>query len=271
MQLYRHKWCWMLRSPKFGSYPGKHQKLHKFILVDCKLKLREIAEESECSVFTILHEHLSMINLCSKWVSCLLTVDQKQLRVNNSEHFLQLFQHNKNEFLRKYVTKNETWIHHFSPKSNWLSAEWAVAGESHLKRPKMQTSAGKVLASIFWDAQGILFIDYHEKGKTTKSEYYIVLLVCLKEEITKKTAINEEEKVLFHKDNAPCHKSIATMAKLHKLHFKLLPHPPYSSYLETSKECSRERDLAPMKKWYQKLRCILRPKTNHSTKKVLND
>ena len=27
--------------------------------------------------------------------------------------------------------------------------------------------------------------------------------------------------------NAPCHKSIATMAKLHELHFELLLHPPY--------------------------------------------
>ena len=34
--------------------------------------------------------------------------------------------------------------------------------------------------------------------------------------------------MLFHQENAVCHKSIATMAKLHKLHFELLLHPPYS-------------------------------------------
>jgi hypothetical protein len=28
------------------------------------------------------------------------------------------------------------------------------------------SSAGKVMASVFWDAEGILFIDYLEKGKT---------------------------------------------------------------------------------------------------------
>jgi len=26
-------------------------------------------------------------------------------------------------------------------------------------------SAGKIMASVFWDAEGILFIDYLEKGK----------------------------------------------------------------------------------------------------------
>ena len=43
-----------------------------------------------------------------------------------------------------------------------------------------------------------------------------------------KTATNEEEKVLFHQDHALYHKSIATMAKLHELHFKLHLHLPSS-------------------------------------------
>ena len=43
---------------------------------------------------------------------------------------------------------------------------------------------------VFWDAQGILFIDYFEKGRTINSKYYIALLVHLKEEITKKRPQN---------------------------------------------------------------------------------
>ena len=120
---------------------------------------------------------------------------------------------------------DETWINHFTPESNRQSAEWIATGESHRKQPKTQTSAGKVLTSVFWDAQCILFIDYLEEGRTINSKYYIALLVRLKEEITKKTATNEEEKVLFHEVNALCHKSIRTMAKLHKLDVKLLLHP----------------------------------------------
>ena len=62
----------------------------------------------------------------------------------------------------------------------------SAAGESHPKQPMMQTSAGKVLASVFWNALGILFIDYLEKRRIINSEYYITLLVHLKEEIAKK-------------------------------------------------------------------------------------
>ena len=60
------------------------------------------------------------------------------------------------------------------------------------------------------------------------------LLMRLKEEITKKRPQMKNKKVLFHQDNTLCHKSIATMTKLHKLHFELVPHPPYSLDLASS-------------------------------------
>ena len=84
------------------------------------------------------------------------------------------------------MTIDKTGIHHFTPESNLQSAEWTAAGESRSKQLKTQTSAGKVLVSVFWDAQGISFIDYFEKGITINSKYYIALLVHLKEEIAKK-------------------------------------------------------------------------------------
>ena len=203
--------------------PENTKKFHKLVLADHKLKLIEIAEElkiSEGNVFTILDEHLSMRKLCSKWVLCWLTVNQKH-RVDDSEHCLQLFQRN-NEFLHKCVTMDKTWIHHCTLESNWLSAEWTAAGESRPKWP----SAGKVLASVFWDAQGILFINYHEKGSTINKRILYSIIGVFKGRNCQKMATNEEEKVLFHQDNAPCHKSITTMAKLDELHFELLPHPP---------------------------------------------
>ena len=48
--------------------PENIKKLHKMVLADRKLKLREITDILkilEGSVFTTLHEHLSMRKLCS--------------------------------------------------------------------------------------------------------------------------------------------------------------------------------------------------------------
>ena len=149
---------------------------------------------------------------------------------------------------------DETWIHHFTPESNQQSAEWTAAGESCPKQPKTQISAGKVLASIFWDALGILFIDYLEKRKTINGKYYIALLAHLKDEIAKKWPQMKKEKVLFHQDNTLCHlqqlqnyvNSTLNCFCTHPI-FQIWS-PVTTDCLQTSKECSRERDLAPMKK-----------------------
>ena len=39
----------------------------------------------------------------------------------------------------------------------------------------------KIIASIFWDQDGILLIDYLSKGQTINAEYYLSLLVQLKD------------------------------------------------------------------------------------------
>ena len=59
-------------------------------------------------------------------------------------------------------------------------------------------SAGEDLASVFWDGHSILFIDYLEKGKTINSEYYMALLVRLKEGIAEKRPHMKKKTVLFH-------------------------------------------------------------------------
>jgi len=74
---------------------------------------------------------------------------------------------------------DETWIHHYTPESKQQSKQWTEAGCSAPKKTRSVPSAGKVMASVFWDAEGILFIDYLEKGKTITGEYYSNLLIRL--------------------------------------------------------------------------------------------
>ena len=108
---------------------------------------------------------------------------------------------------------DETWIHHYTLETKGSSAEWTADGESRAKRPNTQQWPGKVIASVFWDAHGILFIDYLEKGKTINSDYYMVLLDRLSAEIKKNRPHMQKKKVLFHQDNTTCHKPMKTMVK----------------------------------------------------------
>ena len=50
------------------------------------------------------------------------------------------------------------------------------------------------MASVFWNAHGILFTAYLKKGKIINSDYYMALLDRLSAEIKKKTASDAKEK-----------------------------------------------------------------------------
>ena len=101
--------------------------------------MREIAytlKISEGIAFTILRESLGMRKLFSKRVPRLLAPDLKRQHIEDSEQCLQLLKRGKRNFLHRYVTMDDTWIHHYTPKTNRSSAEWTEAGESRPKRPQ---------------------------------------------------------------------------------------------------------------------------------------
>ena len=213
-------------------------KIHDIVLNDPKVKVREIAEIVSISterVVNILHTHLYMRKLCARWVPRLLTIDQKRIRVTIWDQNLAHFNCNPKEFLRQFVTMAETWIHHYTPELRVVSKQWIKPGESAPKRPKTQQSAGKVMASVFWDANGIIFIDYLEKGRTITGAYYAALLDRLVDEIRKKRSHLKKKKILFHNDdNAPSYKSNIAQAKEYGLSFESVPHPAYSPDLASS-------------------------------------
>jgi hypothetical protein len=52
-----------------------------------------------------------------------------------------------------------------SPESKQQSKQWTEASCSMPNKTRSVPSAGKVIALVFWDAEGILFIDYLKKVK----------------------------------------------------------------------------------------------------------
>lgn len=93
------------------------------------------------------------------------------------------------------------------------------------KKVKTVPSAGKVMATVFWDSQGIIYIDCLERKKTIIGLYYTELLDRFDAELKKKRPHLVKKKALLHHDNAPAHTSSVAKAKLR---YELLPHPPCS-------------------------------------------
>ena len=89
----------------------------------------------------------------------------------------------------------------------------------------------EILASIFWDQDGIFLTNYLPKGQTINAEYYSSLLEQLKDILKEKRHGKFTKVVLFLHDNTPAHQALATQQKLG---LKCLDHPPYSSDLVPS-------------------------------------
>jgi histone-lysine N-methyltransferase SETMAR len=118
-------------------------------------------------------------------------------------------------------------------ESKQQSKQWTEAGCSAPKKTRSVPSAGNIMESVFGDAEGILFIDYLEKGKRITGKYYSNLLTRLDEKIREKRLGLQKKKIIFHQDSAPALKSVLAVGKLRDMHYELLEHPPYSPDLSS--------------------------------------
>ena len=83
--------------------------------------------------------------------------------------------------MRLVVTEDETWVNHFDLEAKKQCNGSTLAYPVKFKRV---SSAGKVMAFIFWDSQGII-MDYLEEGCRINGVYYAEELRQLHQEIMK--------------------------------------------------------------------------------------
>ncbi|XP_017486515.1 PREDICTED: histone-lysine N-methyltransferase SETMAR-like, partial [Rhagoletis zephyria] len=213
--------------PNEVTTPEMIEKIRDMVMSDRRLKVREIGESVGISierVNNILQNHLDMRKLSARWVPRLLTTHHKQTRVSISNDCLSMLNANPQEFWRRFVTVDETWIHHSTPETKEQSKQWTRRGEPAPKKAKAILSANKVMATVFWDARGVIHIDYLQKGKTINGKILGDFDKALKE----KRPHLLKKKVLFHQDNARVHTCVVAMSKFNELGYQMLPHPPYS-------------------------------------------
>ena len=89
------------------------------------------------------------------------------------------------------------------------------------------------MATVFWDARGIIHVDYFPSKETFNGDCYVALLDRFNNILKKKRPHLAKKKVLFHQDNARIYTCLAPMAKFNEFRYELLSYPAYL------------RDLAP--------------------------
>jgi histone-lysine N-methyltransferase SETMAR len=98
----------------------------------------------------------------------MLSDEMKAERVRISRELLEHFEKEGEDFLKKIIIGDETWVHHYDPENKRQSME-----SPQLKKFKTQASAGKVMLTVFWNSERVVLADFLEKGTTVNSQCYI--------------------------------------------------------------------------------------------------
>ena len=130
---------------------------------------------SHGSVSTILHDRLGMHKLSARWVPKSLSDEQMATTASVCRALLKHFR-SKDDFLLLLMTVDETWVHYYEPEHKAQSRQWVGPGSPRPKKFKTQSSAGKVMATVFWNAKGIIMLNFLPKRSTITGVYYANLL-----------------------------------------------------------------------------------------------
>ncbi|XP_048241256.1 histone-lysine N-methyltransferase SETMAR-like [Haliotis rufescens] len=213
-------------------------KVQNIITTDRRIKVDEIASEcgiSHGSVCNIIHERLHMSKVSARWVPRNLNAQDRHQRVVSSRELLDIYRADPENFHARLVTGDETWIHHWDPETKKDSKQWKNKTSPPPKKFKTQPSAGKIMATVFWDSKGVLMIDYKPPKKTKiTGAYWADLMKKLRNAIKEKRRGMLTAGVLLLHDNAPAHKRRVAQAAIRECKFEQLNQPPYSPDLEPS-------------------------------------
>lgn len=87
--------------------------------------------------------------------------------------------------------------------NKYIPRQWRRRSSFPPKKTKGFSSAGKTMATIFYDPEGILLISYLAKSHTINWTYCIVFMNKVKLAITENKLAMARKKVLFYDNNAP--------------------------------------------------------------------
>ena len=149
-----------------------------------------------------------MCKLTACWVPKSLSDKQMATRASVCCALLKQFRSKEDGFLSCLVTVDETWVHYYELENKAQSRQWVGPGSPRPKKFKTQPSAGKVMATVFWDAQGVIILDFLAKKSTITGAYYANLHDQLRTVICEKRRGKLSKGILLQQDNARVHTCI---------------------------------------------------------------
>ena len=222
--------------PSDATDEEMYNKVRDLVYSDRRIKVEEIAKALHVlhgSVSTTLYDRLGMHKLTARLVLKSLSDEQMATRASVYSAMLKRFRSKEDDFLSRLVTVDETWVHYYEPENKAQSCQSVGPGSPRAKKFKTQPSAGKVMAIVFWDAQGVIMLDFLAKKSTITVAYYANLLDQLRTVIREKRRGKLSKVILLNRTMRVNTCKIAMDAAERNV-YELIPHPTYSPDLAPS-------------------------------------
>ena len=186
------------------------------------------------SAYSILHDDLCLSKLSARWVPKALCSNQLNLRNKLSTVILFKIEADEDCCFDRIITGDETWVYQYDPETKQQSKQWLPRESSGPIKFKSKRSVKKVMATVFWDSEGVVLVDFLEGKKTVTGTHYVEVLRKLRAKLAEKHPGKLHRGILFYHDNTPAHSSRIVRDVLREFQWKLLPHPPYNPDLAPS-------------------------------------
>ena len=239
------------------------EQVRTLVMQDRRVTIQEIVDQIEISfgsVQSILKEDLGLRRVSAKFVPKLLTMEQKQLRLQVSQDMLDCSNSNPN-FLNIVITGDESWVYGYDPETKMQSSQWRHPSDPRPKKARQVRSNVKVMLTVFFDCRGVVHHEYAPQGQNITKEYYQEVLRHLRDAVRRKRPdMWKTGNWQLHHDNAPAHSSHLIQTFLAKHNIPLVRQAPYSP------------DMAPCDFWlFPKLKLPLKGSRFESREDIMQN
>ena len=197
-------------------------------------ELVELTSLSAGTLNTIIHQHLKLRKIVSRFVPYDLTEQGHQKRVDICKENLEQIESGKWR-LPDIITGDESWFYWRPIGRKQSNRSWVAKGESPKTIVKPSKFDDKTMVCVFFRTNGVESISYFKKGETITHRNYIdnclkPLVNSLKKSRPSCGTLN----LKFHHDNARPHVHQMVITFLQEQNLKQMKHPPYSPDLAPS-------------------------------------
>lgn len=215
--------------PKSVVVPKNIDAVRTMIKEDRHVTYREIEASlgmSKTAIHSILHEHLAVRKICSRWIPHNLTEAQKNARVNWCKEMLKKFDLGRAKSVYNIVTGDETWIYSYEPETKQQSTVWVFQDEPNPTKVVRSRSTSKKMIACFFGCTGHVATIPLEDRRTVNAEWYTT--ICLPTVFDEIRKNNQKRRIILHHDNASSHTARQTNDYLKEKNIEIMSHCPYS-------------------------------------------